>query len=366
MRTDEFADNLEAVDYTSEEKKASFFSGFLGPSKEQKRAQKEFDQWRKEFQEKSGETVSLPPEYLPSAWACLALFGTVTLHLLFYLLCHWLVSFKAMTLFNPAKKLDEACYILVVPPPNRGSAAMVAVAKSKITGNFQIEFQRQKYVYTPASRLGDSSKKYPNGVLTLYNYPVDLSLSQYLDSRGIVNDTELSKIEETWGKNHLAVAIPSFIELLKLQLLTPLSMFQVFTALLWLLDEYWSYTLFTLASVVVFEATTVFQRSRTQKMLGGMAPRPTPLYVFRGGKWTLVSTKDVLPGDLISLAYRKSNVKKKPAADVIAGKTEDPPKITTHNSDIIPCDCLLLKGSAVVNEASLTGNYVTTLSFSVK
>ena len=42
----------------------------------------------------------------------------------------------------------------------------------------------------------------------------------------------------------------------------------MFCALLWLLDEYWSYTLFTLASVLVFEATTVFQRSRTQQMLG--------------------------------------------------------------------------------------------------
>ena len=49
--------------------------------------------------------------------------------------------------------------------------------------------------------------------------------------------------------------------------------------------------MWTLVSVVIFEATTVFQRSRTQKMLGGMAPMPSPIYVYRCGIWTVVTTK---------------------------------------------------------------------------
>ena len=55
----------------------------------------------------------------------------------------------------------------------------------------------------------------------------------------------------------------------------------MFCAILWLLDEYWTYTLWTLCSVVIFEAVTVFQRSKTQKMLGGMAPKPMPVFVYR-------------------------------------------------------------------------------------
>lgn len=38
---------------------------------------------------------------------------------------------------------------------------------------------------------------------------------------------------------------------------------------------------------------------------GGMAPPPTPIYAFRQKKWTLITTKDLLPGDLISLAFKK-------------------------------------------------------------
>jgi len=31
----------------------------------------------------------------------------------------------------------------------------------------------------------------------------------------------------------------------------------------------------------MYEATTVFQRTRTQKMLGGMAAAASPIYVYR-------------------------------------------------------------------------------------
>eukprot|EP01034_Spumella_vulgaris_P021380 gene21380-27410_t len=349
---------------------------------EQKRAKKEFDKWQKEFKEKSGESATLPPEYLPSAWACLALFGTLSLHALFHLLCHWIVAFKAMSLFQPATKVEEGCFVLITPPPNRGSGAMVEIKKSTTAGTLQADFQRQKYMYTPANRLGDNSRKYPNGVFTLSAYPTALPLTHYATAAGLKTDAEVERMVEVWGKNHLAVAIPSFFELLQLQLLSPLAIFQIFCALLWLLDEYWSYTVFTLISVVVYEATTVFQRTRTQQMLGGMSPKPTPIYAFRCNRWIMVTTKDLLPGDIISLAFKKRAGKQQqqqPAATsvpaVTAGGATDtavstdtsapaapaaPPasRPITSNDEIVPCDCLLLRGSAVVNEASLTGESV--------
>jgi manganese-transporting P-type ATPase len=105
-------------------------------------------------------------------------------------------------------------------------------------------------------------------VFSLSACPTDLKLTHYTASTGINTESEITKTLERWGKNHLAVQTPSFLELLQNQLLSPLAMFQVFCALLWLLDEYWSYTAWSLVSVVVFETTTVFQRTRTQKVLG--------------------------------------------------------------------------------------------------
>ncbi len=358
----------------------SWIMSWFGPSKEQKRAEEEFEKWQKEIEEKSGDTISLPPEYLPSAWACLALFMTLSIHALFHLLCHWLVGFKAGALFRASSKVEEGCFVLITPPPNRGGQQLVPIQKSAVgaagsSGNVTLfaEFQRQKYIYTPSGRLGDNSKKYPNGVFTLTAYPINLPLTHYLEHGGVPTEGEVAKLVDKWGKNHLAVTIPSFLELLQVQLLSPLAIFQVFCAILWLLDEYWSYTLFTLASVVMYEATTVFQRTRTQQMLGGMSPKPSPIYVYRTNKWSIITTKDLLPGDLISLSFKKRAPANKPVVVPTAtphsapnanessktNEDQDEKKTSvTSKDDIIPCDCILVRGSAVVNEASLTGESV--------
>ena len=42
-----------------------------------------------------------------------------------------------------------------------------------------------------------------------------------------LSELEAEKAVERWGKNHLAVPIPGFFELLQAQLLSPLAMFQV-------------------------------------------------------------------------------------------------------------------------------------------
>ena len=200
---------------------------------------------QKEFKEKSGETVSLPPEYLPSAWACLSLFATLTLHALFFLLGHWIVSFKALSLFKPAHKVEDGCFVLISPPPNRGSPALVPVliagasAAGKRPANpasakdapLQVNFQRQNYNYIPASKLGDAAKKFPHGVFSLAAYPIALPIDHYLTATGLKSEAEVERQIIQLGKNHLAVAIPGFLELLQLQLLSPLGKYFLFVFL---------------------------------------------------------------------------------------------------------------------------------------
>lgn len=66
-----------------------------------------------------------------------------------------------------------------------------------------------------------------------------------------------------------------------------------------------------------------------------MGAKARTLKAFRGGKWVDVSTDTVLPGDIISLV--------KSAAD---------------EESVVPADCVILSGGAVVNEANLTGESV--------
>ena len=302
----------------------------------------------------------LPPQYLPSAWACLALFASLSLHALFHLMGHWIIGFKvrlsttsqinhqsnqstavvhsrilrslssrpltllnhlldsvpiplpspftlhpspftlysslftlrtphishpptaplphpttypqAATLFAPAPAVDLGCSVLVTPPANRGTPLMVPLTQSKTTSVLQIEFQRQKYFYTPAHKLGAAGKEFPHGVFTLSACPVDRPLSHYTHCGGVATDAEVEKLIDRWGKNHVAVQPPSFMYLLQQQMMSPLAIFQVFCAMLWLLDEYWSYTAWSLLSIVIFQVG-MGERGREGEGPGGSGGR---------------------------------------------------------------------------------------------
>lgn len=72
-------------------------------------------------------------------------------------------------------------------------------------------------------------------------------------------------------------------------------------------------------------------RRKNLQTLRGMNNTPRTVWVVRGGRWKRIVADQLLPGDIVSITR--------------AGASED----------VIPADCLILKGSAVVNEATLTG-----------
>ena len=103
-----------------------------------------------------------------------------------------------------------------------------------------------------------------------------------------------------------------------------------------------------------------------------MSAKPYELYVYRLGAWAKLNTTQLLPGDLISLKDAK------PAAAAPAAVTpaviaavdaaangatpaaaaKPPPPPAVLGGQVVPCDCVILRGSAVINEASLTGESV--------
>lgn len=62
-----------------------------------------------------------------------------------------------------------------------------------------------------------------------------------------------------------------------------------------------------------------------------MTQPPIDINVYRDGEWSMIKSNFLMPGDLVSV--------ERPADDDTA----------------LPCDMLLLRGRAVVNEALLTG-----------
>ena len=175
-----------------------------------------------------------------------------------------------------------------------------------------------------------------------------------------------------YGPNIFSVRQPTFIDLYKAQLLNPLTVFQIFCVLLWAIDDYLIYSFFSLFMVLVFEATVVFQRLKSLQALRSMGNPSRSIAVYRNNQWVWTDTTHLVPGDICSLMRVKPHYKKdKEGADQKKEGNNGPPsalaaarkkmggrEIEDEGGDIVPADLLLLRGSTVVNEASLTGESV--------
>lgn len=262
----------------------------------------------------------VPSKWLPGFWASIS-FGVVCiLHILMVLGQKWSVWFRCLIRFRKVASVSEATHVAITPQKHQGKQELVEI--QKFGNSSYVMFHRRKYVYDSKS---DTFIK----VRCRVNYP----MSHFVRWKGIPSDEVCKTLSDLHGPNKFQMASPTFMDLYITQITSPFTVFQVFCVFLWMLDSYWQYSMFTLFMICSFEATTVFTRLKSLATLKGMGNEPRPIYVYRLGLWKTVSTEELLPGDLFSLTkYAKD--------------------------DVIPCDALIVRGGAVVNEASLTGESV--------
>jgi len=82
-------------------------------------------------------------------------------------------------------------------------------------------------------------------------------LEHYKSHEGFEDKKALQQAELVWGSNKMDIPIPGFLDLYQEHLVAPFFVFQLFCTLLWLLDEYWYYSLFNLGMLFFFEGTVV-------------------------------------------------------------------------------------------------------------
>ena len=281
-------------------------------------------------------TTPLPHPLLPAFWAMVLTASVALLHVLSQLAQHWSIRAKVLLRYRAESRIQAGSTLLVDPPEHQGKAVLADVqAFSRGAGSGDglfFLFQRQRY---ELERDGDTDTW---NVVSL-PYPVDLPLAHYLKATGLRGSDVLDgpgTLRSRFGRNEFNVALPTLWGLYVEQLLGPVTQFQLFSALLWIMDEYWKYALFHAGMIFMFEGTTAFSRLRSLQTLRGMGHRARMVFALRGGVWTAVSSDELLPGDVVSLSAQ--------------GGGDD--------EAIVPADCLILEGSAVTNEASLTGESV--------
>lgn len=157
----------------------------------------------------------------------------------------------------------------------------------------------------------------------------------------MISKAEIDRLQQHYGDNTFDIPVPTFTELWKEHAVAPFFIFQMFCVGLWLLDDYWYYSLFTLLMLVGFESTVVWQRQRTLNEFRGMSIQPYDIWVYRQNVWEHITSDKLLPGDLVSV-----------------GRTKE--------DSGVACDLLLVEGTAIVNEAMLSGESTPLLKDSVQ
>lgn len=92
-------------------------------------------------------------------------------------------------------------------------------------------------------------------------YPIHLPLPFYKGWNGHESLQNLVEAQRLYGSNTTPIRLPPFLEMLQEQLVAPFFLFQVLCVLLWSLDEYWYYAMFTFFALVSFQINFAFRLS---------------------------------------------------------------------------------------------------------
>ncbi|KAJ6841422.1 putative manganese-transporting ATPase PDR2 [Iris pallida] len=272
---------------------------------------------------------------LDFADACVLLGAAAALHVLVFLFTAWSVDFRCFVQFSKAKDVRSADACKVTPAKFSGSKEIVRLQARKpvasssassacnVDDEIFFDFRKQCFIY---SKEKDTFCKLP--------FPTKESFGYYLRSTGYGTEAKVAAATDKWGRNVFEYPQPTFQKLMKEHCMEPFFVFQVFCVGLWCLDDYWYYSLFTLFMLFMFESTMAKSRLKTLTELRRVRVDSQILMVYRCGKWVKLSGTDLLPGDVVSIGRSSSQ---------------------NGEDKSVPADMLLLAGSAIVNEAILTG-----------
>jgi len=259
---------------------------------------------------------------------------------IFSLFFIWFPSLKLIFIYKPCV-LSQAKYIAVY-----GNNDDITVKKLKITTLNQTEktFIQTEY---DTNIPFDSKEIYQfNYKFFRYIYISSLDSFQSLKyklnttyrsihskcTQGLYNsDIEIQR--KIFGECDIKLKIGSYFKFLYEELEDPFYLFDLFSIILWYIDEYELYATIITITTIFSLMTNAFEERRNQLLIQKLAKYSCSIKVVRknddGTKYKkIVSSKELVPGDLFELP---------------------------EENQLMPCDAILLSGTVYMNEVMLTG-----------
>jgi cation-transporting ATPase 13A1 len=297
----------------------------------------------------------------------------------------WSESLMSKICFKKVETLDNATHIRVDLKYKKfkmnDRTSICPILKKPNSDFITIEFEKIFYYFDNDSNSFVKSK-------TDFK---TRKIEEFLRTKPHSNPDEINLLKNKFGDNTMRIPIPSFFSLYKEHIVAPFFVFQLFCILLWVFDDYGIHSFFTLTMLCIFEATVVGQRIVNLITLRKMRVPPHLVYVYRNKNWQKLSSSTLLPGDIVSLldGNRYETVEEKNEEGEsdnlilrflnklkdLKKKAEEQRNQRSMNTVInrikdkepspLTCDLILLSGSAIVNEAMLTGESVPQIKDSI-
>ncbi|EGV66420.1 hypothetical protein PSN45_002982 [Yamadazyma tenuis] len=156
----------------------------------------------------------------------------------------------------------------------------------------------------------------------------------WTNSNKIADGVPQSLFEERamiFEENSIEIDDKPILSLLLEEVLHPFYVFQIFSILLWLVDDYFYYASCIFIISMISIVNTLVETQSTMKKLKSISIFNCEVRVWRNEFWKTVLSNELVPGDIFEV---------------------DP------SLNAMPCDCLLINGEVIVNESMLTGESV--------
>lgn len=262
-----------------------------------------------------------------SVHAVLAAVTGLVLHAFSMLLMVWCPALARSLRFREERRPQLASHAVVRAEARFGEPTLVELSHRKGT----LAFRWQHQTFMASTRRSRTRRLASAGGLRFRRpaIPNKLPLARCTAWRGLTTK-EHERLIALHGPNDVSAPLAPLLELLGRHLLQPMTMVHLATAGLWCFEREVKHAVVNAMSTIFYEASAVYARHRNALALRRMQAPTPPLLARREGEWGRVAASSLCPGDLISLCE---------------GHT-------------VPCDSVLLSGSVLVDEASLTGESV--------
>ncbi|XP_041061868.1 cation-transporting ATPase 13A2 isoform X2 [Carcharodon carcharias] len=149
--------------------------------------------------------------------------------------------------------------------------------------------------------------------------------------RGLSRHNQNTK-RQVYGPNVIDVPVKSYFRLLIEEVLNPFYIFQIFSIILWITEQYYYYAGCILFISIISIGISLYQTHKQSVTLRDMVKLTLNVRVRREtGEEEMVNSQDLVPGDCI---------------------------VIPEDGIQVPCDAALLTGECMANESMLTGESV--------